>query len=430
MVLKDNQTHLTFHNGLTTIGGTLVEISYNDYRIFFDFGSEFNPKLNPQPKCLKDILAADLFVYVDNLYDKKIDLQDYNHQSQDVYTESAVFVSHIHLDHSKMINFVDDSINVYMSKESKYLLETLNINNDFLYANPNIEGNTRDIIGVEFNETIKVGEIEVTILPIDHDAYGASGFLIKTPDKTIAYTGDLRLHGYDENITKNYCNYVKKCDILIMEGVTLSFKTLEESLQEDNRNSEKLLLDKFSKLVNDNSDKQITFNYYIANVDRILQLSKLINREIVLSAYNAYCVKQVSGIEFKYYNFDDNNYGLNKDKQVSIDELQKHQSKYLWQIDEEVYEKIDLLDDNGMYIHSNAAPFDYDPAYQSFKESFINKNIDFIRLDCTGHAYPQDLFKVIDMIQPKLLIPLHSKHPERLINKYGDVLLPYKGQTI
>ena len=52
---------------------------------------------------------------------------------------------------------------------------------------------TREMIGL--NKTmIKVGEISVEIVPVDHDAYGASALLIRTPDHFITYTGDLRLH--------------------------------------------------------------------------------------------------------------------------------------------------------------------------------------------------------------------------------------------
>ena len=51
---------------------------------------------------------------------------------------------------------------------------------------------------------IKVGEIEVEIVPVDHDAYGAAALLIRTPDHFIAYTGDLRLHGYHPERTKEF----------------------------------------------------------------------------------------------------------------------------------------------------------------------------------------------------------------------------------
>ena len=51
----------------------------------------------------------------------------------------------------------------------------------------------REMIGLEPHDVIKVGEIEVEIVPVDHDAYGAAALLIRTPDHFIAYTGDLQV---------------------------------------------------------------------------------------------------------------------------------------------------------------------------------------------------------------------------------------------
>ncbi len=73
---------------------------------------------------------------------------------------------------------------------------------------------------------------------------------------------------------------------------------------------------------------------------------------------------------------------------------------------------------------------DFDPAYAPFIKRFEDNNIEFKLASCTGHAHPFDLIEIIDLIKPKLLVPIHSYHPERLYNKSGDVLLPEKKQTI
>ena len=92
---------------------------------------------------------------------------------------------------------------------------------------------------------------------------------------------------------------------------------------------------------------------------------------------------------------------------------------------------MDKLKEGGIYIHSNATPLgDYDPAYLPFIESFERRNIKFERVSCSGHAHPMDLIKIINLIKPKLLVPIHSYRPEKLYNENGDVLLPEKKQTI
>ena len=90
-----------------------------------------------------------------------------------------------------------------------------------------------------------------------------------------------------------------------------------------------------------------------------------------------------------------------------------------------------LLKEGGIYIHSNAVPLgDFDPAYTPFVNKFEEMNIKFERVSCSGHAHPYDLIKIINLIKPKLLVPIHSYRPEKLYNESGDRLLPEKKQTI
>ena len=69
-------------------------------------------------------------------------------------------------------------------------------------------------------------------MPVDHDAYGACGLLIETPDLVISYTGDIRLHGYRKDATLNFCKESEKCDVLLIEGVRVSFQDFDEETRE------------------------------------------------------------------------------------------------------------------------------------------------------------------------------------------------------
>ena len=63
-------------------------------------------------------------------------------------------------------------------------------------------------------------------------------------------------------------------------------------------------------------EKQITFNYYISNIERILNIIKTNPRTVVLSAYNSYVIKEAIGVETYYYQLDDKDYGLNKNLKI------------------------------------------------------------------------------------------------------------------
>ncbi|HAX72839.1 MAG TPA: MBL fold metallo-hydrolase, partial [Firmicutes bacterium] len=397
-----------------------------------DFGSEYNPAMDVQPTTLQELLDANLVPYVNNMFDPEIPLVGYR-STPDDFEHTAVFLSHVHLDHTKIINYLNPSVPCYTLEGTKSLLNTLNINDDFLFPlyNKKGENNTRDITGVKENEIVTVGQIKVKVMPIDHDAYGSCGLVIETPDLTIAYTGDLRIHGYRKDDTFNFCREAENCDVLMIEGVSVSFQDLEAEPNHEHVKNEPALLETINHLVAANPNKQITFNYYIANIERIVQLIKTCPRTVVLDAYSAYVVKQGTGIDAYYYQLDDKAYGLNSKMEVAFETLLQDQSEYVWQLDTQAYNYIDQLQSGGIYIHSNAQPLgDFDPMYAPFVKSFEERDIEFVLALCSGHAHPQDLMTVINTIKPKLLVPIHSYRPEKLTNEFGDRLLPVKGQTI
>lgn len=431
MELKDKKTKITFHNGILTIGGTIIEISYEDSHIFFDFGSEYDPASDVQPTDLQGLLDENLVPYLNNIYDPSIPIRGYKSYEDD-FKYTAVFLSHVHLDHSKIVNYLNPNIPMYTLEGTKSLLNTLNINNDFLFPfHEKKNSNTRDIVGVKENEVIEVGKIQVKVMPVDHDAYGACGLLIKTPDLVISYTGDIRLHGYRKEDTLNFCKESKNCDVLLIEGVSVSFQDFDEDISEKEISTEQQLIDKINEIVKNNPNKQITFNYYISNIERILNIIKTNPRTVVLDAYYSYVLKEATGYKSYYYQLDDKNYGLDEKYKIDFEELLNDEGRFFWQLDVLAVLHMDKLKKGGIYIHSNATPLgEFDPAYRTFVELFKNHNIEFVRLSCSGHAHPYDLIKIINLIKPKLLVPIHSYHPERLYNESGDVLLPEKGQTI
>ena len=415
---------------MRTIGGTLVEIIYKKSHIYFDFGSIYNPSAPVQPTDLQGLLDEKMAVFTDNIFDPAIALTGYE-SKPDGYENTAVFLSHMHLDHSKLVNYLNPSIPLYTLEGTKSLLNTLNINNDFLFplANPVDGATVREMIGVKDHETVTVGEINVKLMPVDHDAFGACGMIITTPDMTISYTGDIRTHGYRKEDTLLFCKESEGCDVLISEGVSISFQEIEEA--EENDESEIKLTDTINDMINSNPDKQITFNYYISNVERIANIINSCSRKVVLDAYYAYVLKEAMGVESYYYTIDGKNYGLNPSFAIDFQILLEDTNEFFWQLDTQAMKYFDKMKKDGIYIHSNASPLgEFDPAYAPFVQGFSEKNVEFLSLPCSGHAHPQDLVNIVNWIKPKLLIPIHSFHPERLLNCHGDVLLPEKNQNI
>ncbi len=422
MVLRDKKTKITFHSGVLSIGGTVIEVRYENARIFFDFGTEYKPELNLKDDSLQTLLEYNLVPHLEGVYDPSLGYES----TKEAGVETAVFLSHVHLDHTRMVNYLDKDIPLYALKETKILLDSLNANNDFILPlNNPMDAFTRDIIPCEHEEIVEVGSISVQLLRVDHDAYGACGLLINTPDLKIAYTGDLRLHGFDVQDTLSFMERAKGCDVLIMEGVTISFDEREDD--EDTVLSEQALLDAFVSIQNENMDKPITFNAYPANIKRLVEIDKQSPRTVVFTESVAKILKETVGRDVHYYKEVGSNNSLDSRLEIRYDELLGDTHQYLWQIDKD-YQN---LKGGGVYIHSNAVPLgSFDPAYTPFIEALDENDIMFVELKCSGHAYPEDLDKIISGIQPKLLVPIHTLKPEKLENPYGRRYLPERGNTI
>ena len=69
MALKDKQTHVTYHKGVDTIGGTNIEIAYGDAHIFFDLGTEYRPELDLPDESYQTLIQNHLIPKLDDFYD-------------------------------------------------------------------------------------------------------------------------------------------------------------------------------------------------------------------------------------------------------------------------------------------------------------------------------------------------------------------------
>lgn len=428
MDLKDNVTKVTYYHGMRTIGGTYIEIERNGYKIYFDFGAVFDPNVSVEENVLENYINSDLIPQLTAVYDRRI-----SGQINEDYSRKAVFVSHIHLDHTQMVNYIDPEIPVYMTNDTKKLLEALNINGNFIAKNPYVDG-TREIFGVDYQDTVNIGEISIKFVRVDHDGYGASGFIITTPDVKISYTGDIRFHGYLENETLNFIEEAKNSDLLIIEGVSVSFDEDDKKTKNGKfeYNSEEDLLKAFNSLLNEKSEYNIFFNYYEANLERIqklIEISKKNNKEIVLDSYYAYILKKVVDLDVYYYQFSDRDYELDLNYRIDINSIKDN--KYIFQLPIENFEILESIPKNSIYLHIDSVPLgEFDTNYEPFLNKIKNYFTNFYILKCSGHAHSDDLFRIIDEIKPKILTPIHSFKPEMLYNVYGDRILPEKKQII
>ncbi|SER56990.1 ribonuclease J [Gracilibacillus ureilyticus] len=420
------RTTIIFWSGLKTIGGNIVEICYGNDRIIFDFGLVYDPKssfLNrssiSEESYVVDMLKLGAIPEIDEIYSKD-DLQQYEEVKQydpDGSRNTAVFISHLHLDHIGAIDTIAPSIPIYMSKDSEKLYHVFCKTDRPLFRE-------REIIGMDYQSEVEIGQIKVSAFRTDHDIFGSAALHIETPDLTILYSGDIRMHGKHAEYNENMLNHLndKDIDLLFIEGTSFrqgeSEKSLDNETDIKNQVVERLI----------ESDRLAFFNLYHTNLDRIQQFIDAANesgREIVFEVETAYIAEQflVSDNLSIYYNkrMDDSMKWkqelLNKYPVITNENVNENPAKYLVQSSfRNVMNLLDLNVTEAVYFHSNGMPLgSFDPDYDRLLALLNHLGILYHPLHVSGHATKEDLLEIIDRIKPKLLIPWHSHSPELVV---------------
>ncbi len=307
--------------------------------------------------------------------------------------------------------------------------------------------------------------ITVKCFPVDHSIPGACAWGIETISGWVVYTGDLRLHGKRGALTDEFVEEAAKLHprVLIIEGTNI---TRESNISEQD--------------VHENALKAISgvkglviADFPARDMDRLLtflQIAKETGRRLAILPKDAYLLKALSLVEkgIPYIALEQNLviyqdttsspypavwlrnlYQEYDGKVVLAEDVRKSQDEYIlsfsfYDINElpSIYPK-----EGSLYLYSSSEPHDEE------------QEIDFRRLDnwlkhfgiqslglpresnngwqipedergfhASGHACGKDLIDVCLKINPQIVIPVHSEHPETYVQKLDgsgiSVVLP------
>ena len=155
---------LTIHRGAHTIGGTCIEIRVENSRIILDLGLPLMGKGGTQideEDLLNPSIENGILPKVEGLYKK---------QQPSV---EAVLISHSHIDHYGLLNYLHPSIPVYMSKGSQTMIEVGKV---FYPDQSKIY--TTNIQTYDHWKRFEIGPFKITSYLADHYGFDAYSILI------------------------------------------------------------------------------------------------------------------------------------------------------------------------------------------------------------------------------------------------------------
>lgn len=425
--------NLTIHRGAREIGGTCVELCAGSSRIILDVGM---PLMNPdgsefdigdyKGKSGPDLVEAGVLPPVDGLYEWQTPGVD------------AVLLSHAHQDHYGLVNHVHPDIPVYLGEGAK---KTIEISSIFTPTKTTLHKPVVFAWPGEFT----IGDFRVTPHLVDHSSFGSFAFEIEAEGKRVFYTGDFRGHGYISDktldIIKAKCS--PGCDVLLMEGTMLSRE--DEKVQ-----TEQELAEEATALCRATPGAVLVCQSG-QNVSRAVSFYKAARasgREFVLDFYTAHVLTELGhctgggslpypeklpGIRVWYpYNLTRL---MKKTGHASIPD--RYAGK--WKMSKpEMAEKLDRIllfvrpSMHGDLEHIQGVAGS--ALIYSQWEGYLEKDntrrllntckslgISIQSLHTSGHADLATLKRLVEMLQPKRIIPIHTLEPEKYAQCFGDI---------
>ncbi|MCI4354060.1 MAG: MBL fold metallo-hydrolase, partial [Thermoplasmata archaeon] len=348
----------------------------------------------------------------------------------------GVFVSHAHLDHAGHLGLIDPTIPVYVNEGTKRTLEAIESSGSTKYG----EHDWR-IVGPA--DTVRIGRLEVRALPVDHSVPYASGFLVRTSEGTIAYTGDFRAHGPRAADTHAFvaAAAAEKPAALIIEGTRAGPDPRKNFTEQGVREGVDGILEA--------EDRLAIVSCYPRDVDRLTTLyraAREADRDLVISTKTAHLLRTLEPLLPKGAPVPGRSEGLAvyrrtkkvyykwerefEDQSVDQEHVRRQAGRLLLQLDLPHFaELIDIRPAPGsVYIHSMSEPFSEDDVDDQVLHNWVDHfGLSFHQFHASGHCSGPELRAVGDEIRPTTILPVHTEHPEAFQSDISRIVPPEKG---
>ena len=392
---------LTIHRGTREIGGSCVEIRTSKGKILIDLGMPLDydrHSTEEQEQIRRDVAE----------WCRDVD---------------AVFLSHAHADHYGFFNLLANDTPVYASEETFAMLAL-----DGIFGINQAEHLKR--CTMQAYVPYEICGLTVTSFPVDHSAFGACALLFESGDKRVLYSGDIRLHGVKGVL---YTRLPQNVDYLLLEGTNIA--------RENTSISELDVTERFVEEFDANPDALHLVWCSSKNIDRICAIFKAClrrNKQLLIDPYVANVLAKVTKLNPKIPS-------VATSERIKIFFPQKITTKLAERDKERYIYSLNPKENKVTYDKISNAPWQYvmivRPSFLDFLQRIKAEHICLIRsiwsgywgesqvdefrkwveancevltdIHSSGHADIGSLQRIVEYVQPKRIVPIHTEHPEK-----------------
>jgi ribonuclease J len=356
----------------------------------------------------------------------------------------GVIISHAHQDHYGLLNYIHPNVRHFMGEATHKIIE---LNNLFTQQNIHIQKASY----FEKEKTFLIGDISITPYWADHSAFDAYSFLVEAEGKSLFYSGDFRSHGRKAKAFKWFThNAPQHVDYLLLEGTTIARESKPFKTEMEIEN----------ELVGVFQEQNKTNLIYSSgqNIDRIVSIYRACirsNKILVVDVYVATILKTLSkfgGIPFPSKNFDNlkvmfpfyTSKRLKAEGHIQIlyqftnykitkEEISEQREKIVMIVRPSMQKDLGKIIDieGGNLIYSMWEGYLQKSGTKKFVNYLINRNFTLHKIHTSGHADTETLKQLVEAIQPKNIVPIHTFSAEEYPGIFSIPILQIEdGETI
>ena len=419
-----NQTTLTFYGGVNEIGGNKILVQDGDTRVFFDFGMSFAAKkqfYSPpflSPRNEKSLQELGILPSIKGVYAFDSAPPEAN----------AVFLSHGHLDHSAYLSFIKREIPVYCGETTKTILQTLSE-----VRRADLEFNVSDLKFNPFRtgDKVKIDNLIIEPVHVDHSIPGAYGFLIHTSNGTVVYTGDFRDHGAKPEMTAEFVDKAHESDpiAVVTEATNMTGATVSNEVEVEAK------LSKIAAQV----DGIMLAEFGYSDIDRLNtfhKIAKKTNRCLAVSLKQAYLLEALrKDVHLSVPAQDDGLVVFRKSKKryekwekqlierlekenevLDVFELSKQQCKMILAVSFHDFEELVSIRPavGSCYVLSSSEPFNEEMEldYERLVNWLSHYGLPQYHVHVSGHMMPLQLKLALQKMNAQRIFPVHTENAE------------------